>query len=198
MASRREEPARADVPNLAPEVSQRISDFHRVKVRDGRKVWELTAIEAQYLEEKDTVVVTGPEVAFYGQDGQRVAIKGREGRIRLSGNEIEKIELGGGIEVRVGEYVVRTAEAVYVQDKDAILASGRVEIDGSELSLEGETMLVELGRQRVQVLKGVTSTLRGGGGGASAPIPGRAVSARPSGADAAAGRGEDAHGATAH
>jgi lipopolysaccharide export system protein LptC len=52
--------------DLMPEVSQRIRDFRRVKVSDGHKVWELTAQEAQYFEEKNEVVVTGPEVAFYG------------------------------------------------------------------------------------------------------------------------------------
>jgi len=42
---------------VLPNVAQRIQNFHRVKVDNGRKVWEVSAREAQYLENEEVVVV---------------------------------------------------------------------------------------------------------------------------------------------
>jgi len=147
---------------MLPEVSQRIRDFRRVKVRDGRKVWELTAREAEYLEDQGQVVVKDPVVLFYVENGDSVHVAGHEGRIFVRGNNLDRIELGGGIEVKMKDYVVRTAQAIYDHEHDTIVSPGRVEVQGTSLSLDGETMVVELKSQRVQILKSITSTFRGG------------------------------------
>lgn len=175
MAQRREASEGASPPMRA-DVSQRMSDFRRVKVKDGRRVWELTATEAEYFEDQGNVLVTSPQVSFFGADGQNIEVKGRQGRVYVSGNNIDKIELSGGIEVRVGDYLVRTDEAIYVQAQDVILSPGRVQVDGGALSLDGKGLLVELGRQRLTLMKGVTTTVRGGDGaapGGAPPLAGR-------------------------
>lgn len=171
MAQRREA-SEGTAPPLRADVSQRISDFRRVKVKDGRQVWELTAREAEYFEDQGNVLVTEPQVSFFGADGQNIEVKGRQGRIFVSGNNIDKIELSGGIEVHVGEYLVRTEEAIYVQAQDAIVSAGRVRVDGGALSLDGKGLLVELARQKLTLLKGVTTTVRGSDASApTAPAP---------------------------
>jgi predicted nuclease with RNAse H fold len=40
------------VLELVPEAAQRIRDFRRVQVRDGRKEWEIAAAEARYFDEE--------------------------------------------------------------------------------------------------------------------------------------------------
>src|SRR5215475_5328246 len=55
LSQRQEAEETASGVALSPAVSQRIRDFHRVKVRDGQTVWELTADEAQYFEEEGKV-----------------------------------------------------------------------------------------------------------------------------------------------
>ena len=37
---------------LVSEADQRIQNFHRISIRDGRKVWEISAREARYFEDK--------------------------------------------------------------------------------------------------------------------------------------------------
>ena len=142
----------------SPEVSQRIQEFRRVKVRDGRKVWELTAREAQYLEDRGQVVVKNPDVLFYMDGGDSVHVTGREGRIFVTGNNLDRIELGGGIEVKMRDYLVRTEQAIYDHEHDAIVSPGRVEISSAALTLDGRMMIVELKSQRVQILDRVTTT----------------------------------------
>jgi len=154
---------------LQPQVSQRIREFRRVKVKDGRKVWELTASEAQYLEDDGQVVVKNPQVLFFVDDGGNVQVTGHEGRIFVKGNNLDRIELGGGIEVKMRDYLVHTDQAFYDHEHDTIVSPGRVQISANTLSLDGETMVVELKDQRLQVLKDVTTTFYRAADGSSGP-----------------------------
>jgi LPS export ABC transporter protein LptC len=163
---------RAPTVDLGADVSQRIREFRRVKVEGGRTAWELTAREAEYFESEGRIVVDRPEVSFFGDDGESVQIKGREGRVFLQGTELEKIELGGGIEVRVAGYLLRTDQAVWVQDHDMVVSPGRVQVIGDQLEVDGEGMLVDIGRRRLQLRRGVTTTIRGSAAGPAADAPG--------------------------
>jgi len=160
MVQRQEAPTAT--AHLRADVSQRIRHFRRVKVKDGRTVWELNAREAEYFEDQGQVVVSRPKVSFFGADGQSVEVRGKEGRVYVSGNNLEKIELAGGIRVRVADYVLHTDRAVWVQAQDVIVSPGRVRVSGSQMALDGQGMLVDLGRQRLQLLHGVTTRLREG------------------------------------
>lgn len=157
-------------PNLEPEVSQRIKEFRRVKVKDGRKVWELTAQEAEYFADKGEVVVAGPKLAFYAGDGRNVEVKGSQGKIQLAGGDVKQIELDGGIDVTVGEYFVQTDRAIYFESLNSIVAPGDVRLMSSEITLAGQVMVLELGTQRVRFVKGVTTTFRGSGGSTEPPV----------------------------
>ena len=160
MVARQQAPAKPE--ELPADVSQRISEFRRVKVKDGRKVWELVAREAEVLGDRSVVDVDSPAVSFFADDGRAVEIQGLKGKIHLSGSNVEKIELGGGIEVRVGDYLVRTDEAVYVQAEDTVTSPGKVRVEGEEVALEGDGLLIELGRRRMRFLRGVQTTMRPG------------------------------------
>jgi len=92
--------------DLEPDVTQRIKEFRRVKVKDGRKEWELTAQQAEFFTEQGEVAITGPKLAFYGGEGRDVEVKGREGRVFLTNGDVQRIELSGGIDVTVGDDLV--------------------------------------------------------------------------------------------
>src|SRR5262245_52905639 len=59
---------------LVPDAAQRIQNFHRVQVRDGRKEWEIAAAEARYFEGEQRVVVRQPMVRLYLEDGRTVGV----------------------------------------------------------------------------------------------------------------------------
>ncbi len=146
---------------LEPDVSQRIEHFRRVKVKDGRKVWELTAQEAEYLSEQGEVVVASPRLAFYSGDGRDIQVRGKEGHIFLSDGDVQRIEVSGGIEVTVGEYFVATEKAIYFENINSIIAPGLVNLKSAALALAGNGMMLELNEQRVRFLRGVTTTFQG-------------------------------------
>jgi LPS export ABC transporter protein LptC len=149
---------------LLPEVAQRIQDFHRVFVRDGRKVWEIAAREARYFEDEQRVVVRGPMVEFYLDDGRSVGLKGEEGVVSLEGKDVRQVELSGGIEVRLAEYTVWADYARYDRDHDRIEAPGAVRISGAELDVAAEGLQVDVEAQKMRLTRDVRMTLHPTGG----------------------------------
>ena len=146
------------VTDFEPEVSQRIKEFRRVKLKDGRKEWELTAEEAELLTDQNAVAITGPKLAFYGGDGRDVEVKGAAGRVTLRDGNVQQIELSGGIDVTVGDYFVQTEKAIFFENINAIAAPGEVRLTSSEISLTGQAMLLELAKRKVLFRNGVTTT----------------------------------------
>ena len=166
--------------DLQADVTQRIKEFRRVKVKDGRKEWELTAQEAELFPEQGEVAITAPKLAFFGGDGRNVEVKGKEGRVFLNEGNVQRIELSGGIDVTVGEYFVQTDKAIYFENINSIAAPGEVRLKGSDIALAGQAMLLELGSQRVLFRNGVTTTFQGSRDGArQALAPAKSAAAPP-------------------
>lgn len=124
--------------NLASEADQRIQNFRRVSIREGKKVWEIAAREARYFEAEGTVVVYGPEVAFYLGEGEVVSVRGEEGRLHIRGREVERMVLKGKLEVRFADFLIATEEAAYSRQQGRIFSPGVVEITGRGLTIKGE------------------------------------------------------------
>jgi LPS export ABC transporter protein LptC len=156
-----------------PGVSQHIQDFHRVKVQDGRKVWEVSAQDAQYFEEANLIVVRAAVMELYLRDGRTIGLKGDEARIVLAGREVQRVEMNGSIEVTASDYLVRTDRAIYDHTRDVISTPGAVEISGRALQLRGDRMEVQVNTERVTLFRNVTMQLQPAllkEGGGDAPL----------------------------
>jgi len=142
-----------------PGVTQHIKDFRRVKVQDGRTVWEVAAKEGSYFEGDNTVVVKEAIVEWHLEDGRTVGLRGQEGKIVLDGRDVIAVELRGDIRVQLADYEVRTEEARYDHALARIDAPGRIEVRGAALELEGEGMQVDVPAQRLTILRQVSMRL---------------------------------------
>jgi len=143
-----------------PGVSQHIRDFHRVKVQDGRKVWEVSAEDAQYFEDEKTVVVRAVVLRLFLRDGRTVALKGDEGRIALDGRDVTQVDVTGSVEVAVADYTVRTEHATYDHGQRRISTPGAVEISGHALELHGDRMEVDVDAERLRLIQHVAMRLQ--------------------------------------
>lgn len=142
-----------------PGVSQHIQDFHRVKVQDGRKVWEVSAQDAQYIDEDKTVVIREANLQLYLRDGRTLGLQGAQGRIVLDARDVTSVELTGEIRMTLADYVVRTDSATYDHSRDLISTPGAVEISGRALQLHGDSMEVHVDSQRVTLHHNVAMQL---------------------------------------
>jgi LPS export ABC transporter protein LptC len=146
--------------DFLPQVAQRIQNFRRVKVENGRTVWEITAKDAQYFEQENEVVVIEPEMTFFLKEAGRSAhLAGAEGRITLEGREVKALTLRGRVAVLLDDLRLETDEATYDRDRDLITAPGVVTVRGRTLDVRGRRMEVDVGPQHVRLLEDVHTTV---------------------------------------
>jgi LPS export ABC transporter protein LptC len=144
---------------ILPDAAQRLRDFHRVKLENGRMVWELRAQEAHVFEEDHRAVVRHPEMIFYTDGEQRARLRGDEGRVVLDGVELEAVELSGNVQVEGDGYQLETAKATYKRGNDVIVAPGDVRIAGKNLTVEGRDLEVAVSTRRLTLKRDVHVTL---------------------------------------
>ncbi len=142
-----------------PESALRIKDFHRAKIEDGRKVWEIFGDEANYYKEQKEAVVTKPRFYFYDNKGEVAETSGEVARIFLNEKELEKMELQGGIQVSYQGYVLKSDEAIYLAATDQIVLPSRAVLISEGLELEGSSMEVELQDRKVRLLHNVKTKI---------------------------------------
>ncbi len=148
-----------EVIELLPDVAQRIQDFHRVKIDNGRKVWEVSAKEARYFEDDGVVAVQDPTVAVFFEEGRTVALRGRSGKVILNGTDVERVEVQGEIDAQIDEYSLSTDLAYYEAGSDRILVPGIFRVESSQIEFDGEAMEIDLVKQRLRVTDKVRMTL---------------------------------------
>jgi LPS export ABC transporter protein LptC len=147
--------------DFLPQVAQRIQNFRRLKVKDGRPVWEITARDAQYFESDNALVVHEPRLTFYLDGGTRRAhVAGAEGHLVLEGRDLRSLTLRGGVSVRLDDLELETEEATYDRATDLITSAAVVTVHGRLLDVRGKGMEVEVGPQLVRLLDDVQTTVR--------------------------------------
>ena len=144
---------------IIPGVSQHIQDFHRVKIQNGQKVWEVAAQDAQYFDETNLVAVRRVLLQWHLTDGRIVGLQCESGTIHLDGRDVQRIELSGDIHVSLADYEVRVASATYDHEQQRISAPGAVEIVGQAMNLHGTGMEVDVQAQRLTLLHEVSMQL---------------------------------------
>lgn len=145
--------------DLSPEVDQRMQDFRRVKMRDGKKVWEIAARQARYSQDSRELVVEGPEVSLYFSDGTVLALHCREGRVQLDSGEhvATRMELIGDLEMQLGDFSLRAQEAVYESERNTISSPGVVQVTGRGFTVEGVGYTVDV-TEKLLTLNGEVRT----------------------------------------
>ncbi len=148
-----------DALDYLPEAALRIKDFHRAKIEDGRKVWEIFGDEANYYKDQKEAVVKNPRFYFYDDKGEVAETSGEVARLFLNEKELERMELQGGIQVSYQGYLLKSEEAIYLAATDQIVLPNKAVLISEGLELEGSSMEVELQDKKVRLLNNVKTKL---------------------------------------
>lgn len=142
-------------------VSQRMSEFRRIKMKDGRKVWEIAARQARYLTDSNTVVIDSPEISFYFQDGETVELNCREGTIHLhqETQDLVRIDLNGDLTMQVGDVSFTTDRAVYDHQDNTIVSDGVLNVAGEGFTAAGRGYSVTVDTKRLVLDADVRTTV---------------------------------------
>lgn len=142
-----------------PESALQIKDFHRSKIENGRKVWELFGEEANYYKDQKEAVIKKPRFYYYDKKGEVAETQGDEAVIYLNEKQLDKMELRGGIQVSFQGYVLTSEEASYIPAKDQIILPSRTKVVGEGIVVEGSRMEVELEDKKIRLLQAVKTKI---------------------------------------
>ena len=142
-----------------PESAMQIKDFHRAKIEDGRKVWELFGEEASYFKEQKEAMIRKPRFYYYDKKGEAAETTGQLARLFFKEKELEKMQLEGEIRVTFQGYVLKSEKAIYLPAKNQIVLPSRTTAVGAGLELEGSRMEVELVDKKVRLLQNVKTKI---------------------------------------
>jgi len=142
---------------------QQMNDFTRVKIRpDGKKAWEIVARKARYSIENHLVIVDAPRFLFYPKDGDAFSLRSREARVLLTSDkkeEVMRIELNGDLEMRVGDFVITTQEAIFENEQNRISSQAAVQIVGPGVNVAGQGYAVDVVNKYMTLDADVQTTL---------------------------------------
>ena len=144
---------------MLPEAVQWIQNFHRIEIREGKKSGA-GPDEAQYLQDRNQVLVRNPRTTLYMKDGEKVVVSGNQGTVEfLNGKDLQRAVLHDSVELHVRGFVIRAEEAIYERNAEKIVANGPVTIVGAELQVAGIDMTVYVKDSRFELGKSVRVTV---------------------------------------
>ena len=142
-----------------PESALHMKDFHRAKVENGRKIWELYGDEANYYKDQKEAVIKKPRFFYYDKKGESIETVGDQARIFLNEKELERMELSGGVQVTFQGYVLKSEQANYLATKDQIELPTRTTVTGEGMELEGSRMEVEMEAKKIRLITNVKTKM---------------------------------------
>lgn len=145
-----------------PDTLLHIKDFHRAKIENGRKVWELFGDEANYLKDKRQAVIKKPRFLYYDKKDETAETSADEALVFLNEKELERLELKGGVRVAMKGYVLTSETANYLPAKEQIFLPSRTLVAGEGISIEGASMEVELESKKIRLVRDVKTKIEPG------------------------------------
>ena len=142
-----------------PESALQMKDFHRAKLENGRKMWELFGDEANYFKEQKQAIIKKPRFYYYNKQGEIIETTGATARLFFNEKELEKMQLEGGIQVTYQGYVLKSDEATYFADAGRIILPKRATVAGNGLEVEGSRMEIELEVKKVRLVQNVKTKI---------------------------------------
>lgn len=142
-----------------PDAALQIKDFHRAKIENGRKVWELFGDEANYLKDKREARIKRPRFLYYDKKDEAAETSAETAHIFLNEKELERLELKGGVRVSMKGYVLTSESADYLPAKEQIFLPTRTQVVGEGISIEGASMEVELEGKKIRMVRDVKTKI---------------------------------------
>ena len=133
--------------------------LNRVKyteTREGIKEWELEAASVRYFEDENTLFFEQVKATFFGKNQETYVLVGKRGKINT---QTKALEVFDGVKLDSSDgYQMQTQSLKYQAERRELMTSDPVEMSGPQLRVQGTGLIVELNRQRMKVLKKVTTT----------------------------------------
>jgi LPS export ABC transporter protein LptC len=134
-------------------------NFHWTQMKGAEQQWVLSARDANYSNDKTSVILDQPVVTMVSKDGKPVTVKAARAVLALDGNKVKRANLSGGTEIHYGDFVVNTDAATFAPDDDVVEAPGFVTIEGDGIKVTGVGLTGHTKTRQFELLKQVTTDI---------------------------------------
>jgi LPS export ABC transporter protein LptC len=135
-----------------------LNQVNHVATRDGKTEWTLDADSAQYDRASGKTMFKAVDATFFLEEGEKVHLTGKDG-VLMSGTK--DMEVSGSVVVRSGPYVLNTEQLTYKHSAKIVSTDSPVKIEGDLLHVTGDSMVFDLGTDRLVVSGGVKAVFDG-------------------------------------
>jgi LPS export ABC transporter protein LptC len=138
-----------------------LEKIHLVEDKKGKKTWELEAKSIQQNREENRMMLEDVKVTVYTEEGRSFIISGKQGNVSLDSKDME---LQGDVLVSSSDgYRLKTQSVSYRHQEKKIGTSDPVEIEGEQIHVVGNGMLVNMEERTFKILGRVKTRLGRGG-----------------------------------
>lgn len=118
-----------------------MSSFTRSQIKDGQKLWDMTAQKGRHISEDKQSFLDFPLLTIYNKDGSTTSVRADAATLFHSTEGIEKAELFTNVTVQVGQQMtLKTGSATFFMEKEEVHAPGEVDITADGLTIKGKTL----------------------------------------------------------
>jgi len=138
----------------------RLKDIHYVQDDPAQKVkWALDASEAKISKDQQFVTFVDFRVTLKPESKPAVTVQGKQGEFdKRTGRLVLQGDLRGETE---DGYRFTTEQAVYHHKEGYLETDKAVKISGAFFSIEGKGLLLDLGKEKLQILSNATTLIYG-------------------------------------
>ena len=144
---------------LGPAVT--LNRFHRSESKDGRKLWEITAVSGQYLPEQHSALVQEATLLFFQKDGKVIQLEADQAKLKVEDANLNQAEIEGSVRITYNDEIsLATDQALYDRVNNLVTAPGLVTIDSDMIEITGKEMRADLDKQEFVLQRSVNSVIK--------------------------------------
>jgi len=147
------------VAGLMPGSLYHVHNFHWTQMKAGEQEWVLSARDANYSNDKTSLILDDPVVTLVSKDGKPVTVKAPKAVLELEGSKVKRATLSGGTQIQYGDFLMTTDKATFLPDADQVDAPGLVTIEGEGIKVSGVGMTGHTKTRHFELLKQVTTNI---------------------------------------
>jgi len=148
--------------NLPASSTVSLKDFHRSESKDGKLVWDVTAVRGEYYPESGKANLKTPSVKLFSEDGSSITINAPVGLVLLDNEALRETRVTGGARVvHQSGVVVESPELTYSAGAQEISTNKTAKITGNGVVTTGNILSFKTDTQKLRLANGVRTTLTG-------------------------------------
>ena len=138
-----------------------LNNFQRSEIKDGRTVWEVSAVQGQYFPAEDLARLKEANLLVHRKSGELVRLTAAEAVLHLKGPTLERAVVRGQVRiVQNDDTTLTTEEATWDRGANLVTAPGPVRVESRRLSLRGSGLRADLEREIFSLTSNVETVLK--------------------------------------